>query len=279
MKHHEEHIQGAHGTRIYTQNWLPDGEPKAVVLIAHGLAEHSGRYGNVVNHLVPRGYAVYSFDQIGHGRSDGHRVYVKQFAEYIDTLKTYHDRLLAQVRGKPFFLLGHSLGGLIVGIYLLDYPDGVAGAVLSGPLVIAANVSPPVIAAGRILGSLIPRVRLLKVDASAISQDSSVVQAYVNDPLVYRGGMTARLGAEMTRAMTRLSAQAARITLPILIVQGSADQLVSPAGAQLLHKTIGSRDKMLKVYNGYHHEVFNEPGREAVLNDVAGWLNAHVQPY
>jgi len=103
-----------------------------------------------------------------------------------------------------------------------------------------------------------------------------VVDAYVNDPLVYRGKTTARLGAELLKAMQRVSAEASKITLPILIIQGGADRLIDPSGAQILHDRVGSKDKAIKVYNGLYHEVINEPEHDQVLSHVAVWLSAHL---
>jgi len=133
MKHEDGFFKGVRGARICYQSWLPDAEARAVLLISHGLAEHSGRYMNVVNHFVPHGYAVYSIDHLGHARADGRRVYVKGFADFTDVLSGY----LAMVRlwqpNKPIFLVGHSMGALIAASFLLDHHSAFAGAILSGP--------------------------------------------------------------------------------------------------------------------------------------------------
>lgn len=276
MKHQEGFFKGVRGADIYYQGWLPEGEPKAVLLIVHGLAEHSGRYENVVNHFVPLGYAIYGIDHLGHGKSDGKRVYVKRFNDYTNTLKAYFDKVRGSQPGKPIFLVGHSMGGLISAVYLLDHQAELAGAVLSGPAVkIPSNVTPATIFVGKILSALIPKSGLVALEADGVSRDPAVVQAYVNDPLVHRGKMTARLAAEMLKAMQTVSNQATRITLPILILQGSADRLVNPAGAQMLYDAVSSADKGIKIYDGFYHEVFNEPEHDKVLQDVEIWLEAH----
>ena len=133
MRHEDGFFQGIRGARIYRQCWLPDGEPRAVLLIVHGLGEHSGRYANVVNHLVPRGYALYGLDHVGHGKSEGTREYVERFEDYTDTLDMYRGMVRQAQPDKPLFLYGHSLGGLISAFYLLDHQAGLAGAVLSAP--------------------------------------------------------------------------------------------------------------------------------------------------
>ncbi len=279
MKHQEGFFKGVREANIYFQSWLPEGEPRAILLIVHGLAEHSGRYGNVVNHFVPLGYAVYGIDHLGHGKSDGTRVYVKRFDDYTNTLKVYFDTIRGWQPDKPIFLVGHSMGGLISAVYLLDYQAELAGAVLSGPAVkIPKHVTPTMVIVGNILSALIPRFGLLALSADGVSRDPLVVKAYVSDPLVHRGRATARLAAEMLKAMQTISGQAARITLPILIVQGSADRLVNPAGARMLYDAVSSADKEIRIYDGLYHEVFNEPEREKVLRDVELWLEAHMSP-
>lgn len=275
MKHQEGHFKGIRGLRIYYQCWLPEMEPKALLLIVHGLAEHSGRYMNVVNHFVPLGYAVYGIDHIGHGKSDGSRVYVRRFEDFTDTLKIFSDMISDWQPEKPIFLVGHSMGGLIGSIYLLDHQDKLSGAVLSGPSVkVPDNISSATILVAKLFSTLMPKLGLIALEAEGVSRDPAVVQAYLNDPLVYTGKTTARLGAELLKAMKRVAIDASKITLPILIVQGGEDRLVDPDGAQMLHDTVGSVDKTLKIYDGLYHEVFNEPEHLKVLGDVEAWLES-----
>ena len=277
MKYQEGYLKGVRDTDIYYQYWLPEGEPKAILLVVHGLAEHSGRYMNVVNFLVPSGYAVYGIDHIGHGKSDGKRVYVKRFQDYTKTLKNYFDMIREWQPEKPIFLIGHSMGGLISAAYLLEHQDELSGAVLSGPgIKVPDNISQAIIFVGKILSIITPKAGLIQLDAEGVSRDPAVVDAYVNDPLVYTGKITARLGAELLKAMQYVTDQAPKIRLPIMIVQGSDDKLVDPSGAQLLYDLVSSKDKTIKIYNGFYHEVFNEPEHEQVLNDVKTWIEAHL---
>ncbi len=277
MKHEEGLFKGVRDAKIYYQDWLPEGEPRAVLLIVHGLAEHSGRYGNVVNRFVPLGYAVYGMDHLGHGKSEGRRVHVERFDDYMSTLKVYFDKIREWQPNKPIFLVGHSMGGLIGAVYLLDHQAELAGAVLSGPAVkIPEYVTPFILFMGKMLSALVPKYGLLLLDANGVSRDPAVVQAYVSDPLVHRGKATACLAAEMLKAMQTVSGQAARITLPIMIVQGSADKLVNPAGAQMVYDAVSSVDKEIRIYDGFYHEVFNEPEHDKVLHDVEIWLEAHL---
>ncbi len=278
MKHQEGFFKGVRDANIYYQYWLPEGKPTAVLLIVHGLTEHSGRYMNVVNHFVPLGYAVYGLDHIGHGKSSGIRVYVKRFEDFTETLKIYFDMVCDWQPDIPVFLVGHSMGGLISANYLLEYQTGLAGAVLSGSAIkVTEDVSPFIIFVCKMLSTLMPRFGLIQLTAKGVSRDPAVVQAYIDDPLVvYPGKSTARLAAELFKAMQHITAEANRITLPVLIVQGGADRLVDPAGAKMLHAMIGSADKTIKIYDGFYHEVFNEPEYAQVLYDVEAWLEAHL---
>ncbi|MBW1817623.1 MAG: lysophospholipase [Deltaproteobacteria bacterium] len=277
MNHREGTFKGVRDARIYYQGWLPEGDSKAALLVVHGLAEHSGRYANLVRHFVPPGYAVYGLDHLGHGKSDGTRVYVDRFSDYLTTLKIYVDMVREWEPERPVFLVGHSMGGLIGALFLLDHQEDLAGAVLSGPSVkVPDNISGATIFVGKVLSALLPKAGLIALEAEGICRDPAVVEAYVNDPLVYTGKTTARLGAELLNAMQRIIVEAGRITLPLLIVQGGADRLVDPAGATMLFDKIGSADKEIKVYDDFYHEVFNEPEHERVLGDVEAWLEKRL---
>jgi acylglycerol lipase len=280
MKHQEGVFTGVRKAGFYYQGWLPEGEPKAVLLIVHGLAEHSGRYMNLVNRFVPLGYAVYGIDHLGHGRSEGRRLYVERFADYTVPIKAYAAMVRCWQPGRPVFLVGHSMGGLIGATYLLAHQAELAGAILSGPAIKPpGDIAAATIFAGRVLSVLFPWVGIVsRTTPEDISRDPAVVEAYVADPLVYQGKITARLGAEMLGAMERVRSEAGRITLPLLIVQGGADRLVDPAGARILYDAVASPDKQLIVYDGFSHEVFNEPenDRDRVLSDVERWLEAHL---
>jgi alpha-beta hydrolase superfamily lysophospholipase len=270
-------MKGIRNSNIFYQYWYPGELSRAILVIVHGLAEHSGRYMNVVNHFVPEGYGVYGIDHIGHGKSDGERVFVDRFQDYTTTLATYIDMIRDWQPDKPLFMIGHSMGGLIGAAYLLEHQNKLSGAVLSGPgIKVPDNVSQTVILIGKILSKILPRAGILQLDSNGVSSDPAVVEAYVNDPLVYTGKVTARLGAEMLKTMQDVTNNASRIKLPLTILQGSDDILVDPGGAQLLFDSVSSEDKSIKIYEGFYHEVFNEPEHGQVLNDVQEWIEARL---
>jgi len=278
MKHSSGTFSGVNQKKIFYQYWLPDDQPpKAVLLVVHGLAEHCGRYGNMVNCFVPRGYAVYGLDHIGHGQSEGTRVYVDQFNDFTDNVKIYFDMIRQWQPDIPIFVVGHSMGGLISTIYLLEHQNELTGAVLSAPLIKAGDeTSALTITLANIISRILPKLPLVQVEAEGVSRDPAIVQAYIDDPLVYNGKVTARLGAELINAMRQAEAEAAAINLAILILQGGDDPLVNPAGAQMLYDHVRGVDKQIKIYDGLYHEIFNEPEHEQVLSDVETWLEAHL---
>lgn len=277
MKHIEGTFKGPKGLNLFYQYWLPDQNPKAVLMIVHGLAEHSGRYTNIVNHFVPRGYAVCGFDYRGHGKSDGIRCYVDRFSDYVFDVRAFFEKVHQEYSSLKIFLVGHSLGATIAIPYALRYQRDLAGLIISGVLLKpGASIPTALKPVARLISVLFPKMGLTVINAIAISQDKSVVDAYVNDPLVYRGKIPARFVAELIKTVDRLPSQIPTITLPIFIGHGTDDRLCNPEGSQMLYNLVGSHDKTLKLYKGFYHEIFNEPEHEKVMADVEAWLSAHV---
>jgi acylglycerol lipase len=277
MKHKEGKFKGFKNFALYYQCWLPDKSLKAVLLVAHGLAEHSGRYKNLVNYFVPKGYAVYAFDYRGHGKSDGMRCYVDRFSDYLTDLKIFFDKVRKEHRDAKIFLVGHSMGATIAVPYAVEHQQELAGVITSAPSLVASpTVSPALLAIAGVVSALLPKMGVTVLDASTISQDRAVVDAYVNDPLVFRGKIPARTGAELARMWRTLPEEMSKIKLPILIMQGTDDQLANPASSKLLYERVGSKDKTLKLYKGFYHEIFNEPEHKKVMADVEAWLKKHL---
>ena len=279
ISHQEGFFDGVRGAQTYYQCWLPEGEPKAVLFIVHGLAEHSGRYMHIVNHFVPLGYAVYGHDCFGHGKSEGTRVFVEQFEDMTKPLKTYFDMVRAFQPGRPIVLLGHSLGGLISSRHLLDHQSNYVGAILSGPSIrVVDHPSSFLLFILNLVSGIVPKLGVKQLESDVMSTDPKEVEGYVSDPLVHPGKVTAGMLAAMFTAIKYVTDHASQITLPLLIVQGGADATIDPAGAQLLYDTVGSSDKTIKVYEGYYHEIFNEPKarRDKVFQDIQDWLETRL---
>ena len=277
MKHREGKFNGYKGLQLYYQCWLPDNKPKAVLLVALGLAEHSGRYKNLVDYFLPRGYAVYALDHRGHGKSEGIRSYVDNFNDYLTDLNTFYDMVRKENKDAKIFLFGHSLGATIATAYAIKHQKELDGLIVSGAsLVPSTSVSPVLLAMAGLVSALAPKMGVTLLDASAVSRDQAVVDAYVNDPLVFRGKVPARTGAELARMWKQLPEQMPTIKLPILIMHGFADRLSDPRGSKLLYERVGSKDKTLKLYDNCYHEICNEPERAQVFADMNAWLTKHI---
>lgn len=276
MKHDEGELEGAGGLRIHRQAWRPDAGPRAVVVIAHGGAEHSGRYGWVAGQLTGAGYAVHALDHRGHGRSEGPRAYVDRFANAVEDLDRLVTHATAAHPGTPVFLLGHSMGGCLAILYALAHQDRLAGLLLSAPLATIDGAPLPLRLIGRALSVVAPKAGVIQVDASGVSTDPEVVRAYEEDPLVYRGKLPARTVAEIADAVARFPDGAGRITLPLLTMGSPQDTIVEFAGAELVHERAGSADKTFHRYDGFAHELLNEPERARVMGDILAWLDARA---
>ena len=277
IDHSNGMFKDANNNDIFHQAWLPQGEIKAVILLAHGLSEHSGRYGYLIDSLVPLGYAVYSWDHLGHGRSDGPRKYIDAFTDFTDVMSQYVAQIKEQHPESPVFLLGHSMGGLISVNYLLDHQHDFSGLILSAPAIKpAGGVSPITKIGGKILSALVPTFGFKSINGKDVCREPEVLESIVNDPLFGHGKITIRLLAEILNGMERVEAEAESITLPIIILQGTEDRIVDPAGAEFLYELVSSEDKTLKVYDGFYHELFNDPEKALVFADVKEWLEAQL---
>ena len=282
MKHAEGWLDlrqsRARGTsHLYTRSWSPDDGARAAIILVHGLGEHSGRYEYFARHCTDRGFAVHALDHYGHGKSDGQPGFVERFSVYVDGVRALLERTQTQQPDLPLFLVGHSMGGLIAATFLAEAQSTFRACVLSGPLLITDEAPPAlVLAVVRFIAWLAPTAPLLALDPRGVSRDPAVVQAYVQDPLVHHGKLTARLIVEMSSAMKRALAAAPVIELPLLILHGEGDKLTSPAGSKDFHNNAGSADKSLKIYPELYHEIFNEPEKDAVLADVTNWLEEHL---
>jgi len=272
-------FQSGSGANIFYRCWAP-AEPRAVLLLAHGLAEHSGRYGDFASFFADAGIATYALDFPGHGRSDGKRGHIRDFQEYTEALVALLSLAREAHPDIPFVLFGHSMGGLIAADFLLQHQSEFVAAVLTG----AAIQSPQqpssiVLFINRVIASVMPRLGVLRMDASGISRDPQVISDYENDPLVYRGKATAGLVTALFSAMKRVVENATSIRLPMLIMHGSVDSLTAVEGSKLLHDSISSEDKKIVIYDGLYHEILNEPERKNVMADILQWLESRIGDY
>ncbi len=271
------HTRARGTSRLWRRSWAPEGEARAGLILVHGLGEHSGRYDEVARHCTARGIAVFALDHYGHGKSEGQPGHVERFSVYLDGVRALLARVREEQPDVPLFLLGHSMGGLIAAAFLLEAQAAFRACVLSGPAFRSDAEPPaPVMWVARLVSWLAPTVPTIGLDPAGVSRDPEVVRAYVQDPLVHHGKLSARLIVEMKAAMQQTLARAPDIALPLLILHGGDDVLTSPAGSREFCERVGASDKTLSIYPGLYHEIFNEPEKDAVLADMTGWLEAHL---
>ncbi|MHA1940135.1 MAG: alpha/beta hydrolase [Candidatus Hodarchaeales archaeon] len=276
MEHTEESFTAHDGTELYFQKWKPETKPKAIVQIVHGLAEYSTRYMNVVEALIPAEIAVYSKDHRGHGKSGGIRGHVNRFEDYLVDENDFTQLIKKKEPGIPLFLLGHSMGSIISIYFASEHQSDFEGLILSGTGSPATSkVNPIMIFLARILSKIWPTGKIGLDLAEDISRDPAVVDAYINDPLVFNK-VSFRFGAELLNVSKKLPEIVSTIKIPILGQAGGEDQLMlDPAQ---LFSSVTSEDSELKIYDGLFHEVYNEleSDRKLVLNDLKDWLEKHI---
>jgi alpha-beta hydrolase superfamily lysophospholipase len=276
--HRDGTFQGAAGLSLYYQAWLPlNGAARAVLVNLHGLGDHSGLYPTIARHFPSRGIAVYAYDMRGNGRSPGQRAYLRSWEEYRGDLHAF----LAQVRKwqpkLPIFLMGHSLGGLVVLDYALHYPAGLSGLIAAAPALGKVGVPPFLMALGRVMSRICPRFSLeVGMDLSGLARDPAVIQTVLTDPLFHRRG-TARLSTEVTQAIERVQAQAEALAVPVLILHGSADRMVPPDGSREFFRKLRYPDREFREYPEGYHGLFADIGHEEVLGDVGRWMEERVK--
>lgn len=273
----ERSFDGVGGTRIVYDVWTPGTDPTGVVVLCHGYAEHARRYDHVAQRFGEAGLITYAVDLRGHGRSGGKRVHLRNISEYTDD---FHHLVGIATAAHPEckrVVLGHSMGGGVVFTYGVEHPDDYALMVLSGPAVYAQDaVSPMMIGVAKVLGSILPGLPVEQLPPEAVSRDPEVVAAYIADPLVHTGKLPAGVAKALIGVGETMPQRAAAITAPLLVVHGSDDSLIPVAGSERLVECVGSRDVTLKVYDGLFHEVFNEPERDKVLDDVVSWIEVRL---
>jgi alpha-beta hydrolase superfamily lysophospholipase len=279
VQHGWETFAGAADVKLFGQSWRPEATtpPRATVVIMHGLKDHSSRYAEFAEWLVARGFAVYAFDLRGHGNSDGNRVWVDRFEQYVQDLSGFIQRVREREPGRPLFLFGHSMGGAIVTLYTLTEKPDLRGLILSGPaLKVTGDVSPFLIGATRFLSVLAPGLGVLDLPNPKFSRDPKVVRSMDEDPLIFQKKGPARTAAELLGAIAKIQAGMESISVPLLALHGTRDQLTNPEGSKELVAKARSADKKLELYDGSFHDLLHEPEGQRVRNDIVSWMEAHL---
>ena len=266
---------GAGGEKLFWQAWRPAGQPRGVLVIVHGLKDHSSRYSGLAKNLTEAGYAVYAFDLRGHGRSSRRRVAIDSFDQYTADLASFIALVRAREAGPPIFLFGHSMGGAIATLTTIDKAPAISGLILSGPA-LRLDVWPLTLPLTRHAGSLTPSLPFFRLADEDFSSDPAVVADIGKDPLIHHGGAPVGTAAGLIAASERIWAGISRLTLPILALHGTRDKLTSPAGSRELIARAPSDDATLRLYDGFMHDLLHEPKADQVAGDIRAWLDAHT---
>jgi alpha-beta hydrolase superfamily lysophospholipase len=278
-EHREGTFPGSDRILLYYQAWLPaQARPRAVIINLHGLGDHSGLYPNLASHFPVRAVALYAFDMRGNGRSPGQRAYLRSWREYRGDLEAFVGRVREWAPDLPLFLLGNSLGGLVVLDYVLHHPRQVEGVIAAAPVLGDVGVPPVLMALGRVMSRVLPRFSLnVGMDLTGLAREPSVVEAVLADPLFHRRG-TARLSTEVTAAINRVQHLAGTLSVPLLILHGSADRMVPPDGSRTFFAKVRFPDREFREYPEGYHGLFADVGFETVLGDLEEWIDRHILP-
>lgn len=265
------------GKQLFFQVWRPELGSKAVLVLCHGVCEHSGRYMNLVRPLTRQGIAVWAYDHLGCGSSPGQRGHIDTWEDFSSGLRAFLELVQSKNPELPVFLYGHSLGAQIALDFIQESPQGLQGVVLSGTPIDPAGVGSPIkILVAKLLSKVRPNYSIdLGIEADQLSHDPNVVHAYRDDPLVQRF-VSVRWGTEAMAVQRKTSSHPDRVRLPVLFIHGSEDPLNLVSGVRTFFEQIPHEDKQLLVYEGSLHEPHNDLEHERVARDLIAWLENHL---
>jgi len=261
------------GTRQLRRQWKAVGSARAIVVLVHGIGEHTGRYEHVGARFSEAGFHTVAFDQRGHGQTEGTRTYVDSFDSFLDDVEDHME--VSRRQDLPVILLGHSMGGLICTAYAVSERPQPDLLVLSGPA-LGANVPTWQRVLAPKIAQLAPKLFMpADFDATVLSRDPAVQQAYKDDPLI-KSGATVKIGAELFAAMESVADQLDQLSVPTLCLHGADDELVPATTSRPLDGLPGVERRELA---GLRHEIFNEPEGPEVLDEVVAWISTRLLTY
>jgi len=266
------------GLEIYSKAWLPSGKARGVVCLVHGVGEHIGRYQADGEALAAGGYILAGFDLRGFGKSEGQRGHTPSLEAYFDDIDLFLGEVTRRYPGLPRFLYGHSMGGILVLAYTPLRKPAISGVISTAPgLKNALQEQKLKVFLSKVLGGIIPTVTINSgVDAQMLSRDPLVADLYTNDPLVHTL-VTMAWGKSLLKAIDLAMENAPRFPLPLLLMNGSKDELAYPSGAQL-YADLAPKDKLtFKMWEGFKHELHTDPEKAEVFRVMIDWLDKHLE--
>lgn len=273
MSNQNFHIDGVNSTKLFGQAWALKN-PIANVYFIHGFGEHSSRYHAEAARLNAAGFSLYTYDQRGHGQSEGLRGYISSFDNLIEDC----DRFINQTwdDNLPGFIFGHSVGALVAVNFIIDKKfdkTNFKGLVTTGAAMkISRDIAPLLQKLSGIIGTILPKLRTVKIDSSFISRDPSEIEKYDTDPLILRDPTYARTGSELIKIMKKMGDKFPNFHHPVLIMHGKADKLIEPEGSELFYNKAKSEDKELVMFEKSYHEITRDYDKDKVMSKMISWL-------
>lgn len=277
VSHAEVTLQGDDGLALYARRWAGSEPARGVLVVVHGLKDHSDRYATFAGALARAGYAVYALDLRGHGRSAGPRVTVDDFDHYVADVARLLAHAQAEHPGLPTFVFGHSMGGVIVTTLVETRRPTLAGMILSAP---AIGLDAPAFQAAGVVGigatPGLGGLPLFEPSTPEFSSRGEVVADMTRDPLIHNAGAPVHTAAELLGAMGRAWDRASQVTTPIVILHGTADRLTAPAASRDFLRRVSTPDRTLLLYDGAWHDLVHEPAAPQITTDVQAWMHARL---
>jgi len=272
VQNHEESIESADGHRLFVRSWQPVSEARAMLAIVHGFNSHSAYYERFAHIVANGGIAAFAVDLRGRGRSSGTRYFAWRFAEYVEDIEALVCAIHARAPALPLFLLGHGAGGLAACCYAVSSQRFLAGLICES-VALEVPSSAARMRLVRALALIAPRLPVLRLRSGQFSRDEKVVDRMNADPLIQHECQSAQTVVEMVRVRSHVRASLSEITIPLLVLHGSADSVTMPSGSEFLHKNSSSRDKTLQIFEGYYHDLINDRGHEHVVQRIYDWIS------
>ena len=270
-------ITGVKNVSLHFQRWRVPDRPRAVLLLAHGYAEHCGVYDHVADVLNSRGLDLVGYDFRGHGKSDGIRAYTEKFDDFIEDHLIMIDKVKELYPETPLYLLAHSTGCMISLFSAARRPDGIHGVILSGAALMVDMPSSPLINTGAaVLSALFPKMKIVKPIYNILTRNPDYLHRFKTDPLIYNDKTRARIGIFFIRMREKAERELPGFSLPILLMHGTKDELIKPESSAIISGMISSRDKELKWWDGLAHVLFQEPERDQVISYMLEWLEKRL---
>lgn len=268
-------FEGVGGLKIFTRNWQPEGAPRGVMVIVHGFNSHSGQYEWAAEQFTKNGLAVYALDLRGRGRSEGERYYVEKIEDFTDDVEMLVKQAKSENPGLPVYMLGHSAGGVTACIYALDHQSEIDGLICES-FAYELPVPEIVLTFLKGLSYITPHTHVFSLKNKDFTRDEKTVEEMNNDILIKGESQPAQTAKVLLNAAERLTEEFPKITLPVLILHGTADKATKPSGSQHFYEAAGSRDKTLKLYEGHYHDMLNDLEKEVVMADIQNWIDERI---